>query len=86
MTGNEITLKYCYGDDGPAYWARGDISDGAFIAALSKEVDADDPILCAKVRRGYMRYTPDPEREHFILLAFGVPKKRGAWLATWIIS
>lgn len=81
-----VTLDYCYSEDGAVYFARGDIADSEFLAALNKEVDDGDPILSKPVEHGFMRYSPDPRQVHPVLLAFGVAKKRGAWRATWISS
>jgi hypothetical protein len=81
-----ISLEYCYGDDGPAYWARGDIADDVFRAALRREVDDDDPIMRSNIKHGYMRYSPDPEGEHPVVIDFDVAHKRGAWLATWVFT
>lgn len=81
------TLDYCYDEDGVVYFARGDFSDDVFISAIREEVDDDDdPILAKQVQHGFMRYTPDPDQEHQVMLAFGVAKKRGAWKATWVSS
>ena len=78
-----MELQYCCGDEGRAYYTKAHVPLDEFMAALRREVDADDPILGETPTHCWMRVCRDFQEEHAILVE-AAPESRGAFRATWI--
>lgn len=76
-------MQFCWGDDGRAYYVKAHIPLDEFIAAVRREVDADDSILKGKPVHCWMRVCRDFEQECSMLVE-AAPGSRGAFRATWI--
>jgi hypothetical protein len=78
-----MELQYCCGDDGRAYYTKAHVPLDEFMAAVRREVDADDTILGETPTHRWMRVCRNFQEEYAILVD-ATPESRGAFRATWI--
>lgn len=78
-----MKIEYLHGDEGRAYYTKGHVAVPDFMAALGKEVDADDPILLEQPEHTWLRFGRDFQEGHPIVTE-AKPESRGAFRATYI--
>ena len=78
-----MEIEYCYGDDGPAYFARDHVPLDEFMAEVTKQVDPDDRILEEEPSHCWMRVCRNFQEETMMFVE-AEPGSRGAFKCTWI--
>ena len=78
-----MDLEYCEDDIGRAYYTRGLVPFGEFMAAVAEEVELGDILLAGRPEHRRIRITRDFEGARQMITPTDKPG-RGAFWVTWV--